>query len=224
MDTWHEVVEICGKFGLAIVLSGVIGLERQVNGHAAGLRTNIMVCLGATVMMLFSKYVASHIGTGNVDITRIAAGIITGIGFLGAGAIINVGSEQHGLTTAAMIWFVAALGIAIGAGFNVLAVCATFFALLVVVGLHYIEQRLPTFRHVYLTILMPHGLDHLCEIEGTIRQQGFYVQTSRITTKAGGGMAELVFELGANAIPKLEELAAKLRKSLPEAETISIKQ
>lgn len=224
MNTWHELFEICGKFGLAIVLAGAIGLERQVKGHAAGLRTNIMVCLGATLMMLFSEYVALHTGIGNIDVTRVAAGIITGIGFLGAGAIINVGSEQRGLTTAAMIWFVAALGIAIGAGFKVLALCATIFALLVVAGLHYLERRLPTFRHVYLTIVMPHGLEHLCEIEGVIRRQHFHLQTSQIVTSAEDGMTEFVFELGASAAPKLDELAATLRKSLPEAETISIKQ
>src|SRR5512143_587908 len=102
---------------LAILLGGAIGLERESRGRPAGLRTHILVCLGATIIMIASTrmgeltQVLSSTSRVQVDPGRIAAGIVTGIGFLGAGAIIRIGDLVRGLTTAGCIWFVAALGI-----------------------------------------------------------------------------------------------------------------
>ena len=117
---------------LAIVLGAVIGMEREVSGKAAGLRTNILICLGAAVFTIISKQMA----TGQQDsLTRIAAQIVTGVGFLGAGAIIVDRGGVHGLTTAATIWLVASIGMACGAGFYKLAIISTFFAIAVLIGL-----------------------------------------------------------------------------------------
>ena len=144
METWDctgmvaEAEDICGKLVLAVVLAGILGLERQRKGRGAGLRTHILVCLGATVAMMIPDLVASR-GGGNgwADTGRMAAGIITGIGFLGAGTIVSAGRGPQGLTTAAMVWFVATLGIAIGSDLYLIAVCATALALVVVLGLGY---------------------------------------------------------------------------------------
>ena len=117
---------------LAIVLGAAIGLEREISGKAAGLRTNILICLGAAVFTIISKQMA----TGQQDsLTRIAAQIVTGVGFLGAGAIIVDRGGVHGLTTAATIWLVASIGMACGAGFYKLAIISTFFAIAVLIGL-----------------------------------------------------------------------------------------
>jgi putative Mg2+ transporter-C (MgtC) family protein len=133
---------------LAILLGGAIGLERESRGRPAGLRTHILVCLGATIIMIASTRMAivsqalpatSRI---QVDPGRIAAGVVTGIGFLGAGAIIRIGDLVRGLTTAGCIWFVAALGITIGQGLFALAIVSTILALAVLLALTQVERRI----------------------------------------------------------------------------------
>ncbi|MHC4482423.1 MAG: MgtC/SapB family protein [Planctomycetota bacterium] len=123
----------------AVVFGAAIGLEREISGKAAGLRTNVLICLGAAVFTIISRQMAA--GT-NLSVTRIAAQIVTGVGFLGAGAIIVDRGGVHGLTTAATIWLVASIGMACGAGFYGLAVISTFIAILVLVGLGQLEKPL----------------------------------------------------------------------------------
>ncbi len=125
---------------LAVVLGGVVGLERQLSGKPAGLRTNIMICLGSAVFTIISEQMAKP----GDSVTRIASQIVTGVGFLGAGAIIRERGGIHGLTTAATIWLVASIGMACGAGFYSLAVISTIIAIIVLIGLvkldKYLEQ------------------------------------------------------------------------------------
>ncbi len=118
---------------LAVILGGAIGAEREISGKAAGLRTNVLICLGAAVFTIISKQMA--IGGTEASATRIAAQIVTGVGFLGAGAIIQDRGGVHGLTTAATIWLVSSIGMACGARFYQLAVVATVIAVVVLVGL-----------------------------------------------------------------------------------------
>ena len=117
---------------LSAVLGGVIGFERERAKKAAGLRTHILICLGACLFTVVSIY-----GFGG-DIARVAAGVVTGIGFIGAGAIIRGGREGiiAGLTTAATIWSVAGIGLAAGAGLYLVAVVATLLILLVLIIPH----------------------------------------------------------------------------------------
>lgn len=119
---------------LAVVFGAAIGLEREINGKAAGLRTNILICLGAAVFTIISKEM------GGVSITRISAQIVTGVGFIGAGAIIQDRGGVFGLTTAATIWLVASIGTACGAGLYALAVITTLMAVLVLIGLGNVEK------------------------------------------------------------------------------------
>ena len=123
---------------LAVVLGAAIGVEREFSGKAAGLRTNILICLGAAVFTIISKRMA---GEGD-SLTRIAAGVVTGVGFLGAGAIIQDRGGVHGLTTAATIWFMACLGMACGAGLYELAVISTLLAIFILIGLRLIHRSL----------------------------------------------------------------------------------
>jgi len=132
---------------MASILGASIGFERDIHGRAAGLRTNLLISLGAAVFMLVSEALAvSYAGkTGNsvlsADPGRIAAQIITGIGFLGAGAIIKHGFTIRGLTTAACIWISAAIGMSAGAGFFEFALVATIIGLLCLVLLHRLEKK-----------------------------------------------------------------------------------
>ncbi len=116
----------------AVIFGAVIGIERELHGKAAGLRTNILICLGAAVFTIISERMTA--GTED-SVTRIAAQIVTGVGFLGAGAIIQDRGGVHGLTTAATIWLVASIGMACGARFYQLAVITTLLAIIVLIGL-----------------------------------------------------------------------------------------
>jgi putative Mg2+ transporter-C (MgtC) family protein len=123
---------------LAVILGAVVGLEREIRGKAAGLRTNVLICLGAAVFTIISERMA-----GDKDsITRIAAQIVTGVGFLGVGAVIHDRGGTHGLTTAATIWLVASVGMACGARLYLLAVISTLIAIVVLAGLVQVEKFL----------------------------------------------------------------------------------
>jgi putative Mg2+ transporter-C (MgtC) family protein len=128
---------------LTLVLSGLIGLERQVHRRDAGLRTHILVALGSCLIMLTSLYVFDiYKDQVALDPVRIAAGVVTGIGFLGAGTIIRESDGVRGLTTAASLWVVAGIGLAVGVGFNKIAIYTTILVLIVLHFLRYLEAPL----------------------------------------------------------------------------------
>jgi len=125
---------------VSVILSGLIGLERQMQRRTAGLRTHILVCLGSSLIMLTSLYVFDiYNERAGLDPARIAAGVITGIGFLGAGAILRDQTEIKGLTTAASLWVVAGIGLAVGCGFYLGAFFTTVLTLIVLLILRYAE-------------------------------------------------------------------------------------
>jgi putative Mg2+ transporter-C (MgtC) family protein len=135
--------QIIARLFFTLVLSGLVGLERQVHRRDAGLRTHILVALGSCLIMLTSMYVFDiYKDKVSLDPARIAAGVITGIGFLGAGTIIREPERVRGLTTAASLWVVAGIGLAVGVGFIKVAVYTTLFVLLVLYILRHIEGRL----------------------------------------------------------------------------------
>ena len=128
---------------LTLVLSGLVGLERQVHRRDAGLRTHILVALGSCLIMLTSLYVFDiYKEQVALDPARIAAGVVTGIGFLGAGTIIREPDGVKGLTTAASVWVVSGIGLAVGVGFNRVAIYATILVLIVLHFLRYVEVPL----------------------------------------------------------------------------------
>jgi len=136
-------MQIITRLTLSVLLSGLIGLERQMHRRTAGLRTHILVCLGSCLIMLTSLYVFdiyNHIA--NLDPSRIAAGVITGIGFLCAGTIIREREGVKGLTTAASLWVVAGIGLAVGCGFQKAALYATVLTLVVLFFLRYAEDMI----------------------------------------------------------------------------------
>lgn len=136
--------QIVFRLSLSVILSGLIGLERQITRRTAGLRTHILVCLGSCLMMLTSLYVFDiYKDLANVDPARIAANVITGIGFLGAGAILrDRGDRITGLTTAASLWVVAGIGLAVGIGFYTAALVSTVLTLIVLFFLRTAENKI----------------------------------------------------------------------------------
>lgn len=133
MNIW----EILLKLVLAIVLGGIIGIERETSHKPAGFRTIVLICISSAMMMILAQLVS-----GRAEAVRMAAGVITGVGFLGAGAILQSRGAVHGLTTASSIWAVAGLGLVIGAGFYGIAVSFTALVVLTLVLFRKIEAIL----------------------------------------------------------------------------------
>jgi putative Mg2+ transporter-C (MgtC) family protein len=143
LDSW----EVVFRLALAAVLGGAIGLERELREREAGLRTHLLVSLGSALFTIVSAYgfhsfVTSGSSAVRTDPTRIAAQIVTGIGFLGAGAIIRQGLSVRGLTTAATLWVVAAIGLASGAGYYSAAAATTVLVIISLWPLRILAHRL----------------------------------------------------------------------------------
>ncbi len=128
--------------GFALVCGGLIGAERERRGKPAGFRTNILICLGATLYMLTGELLQAAHQSSGIDPTRIAAQVVTAIGFLGAGTIVHTRGSILGLTSAATIWVVAGIGLLIGAGFPGLGLLTTLLALASLEALQRLEPRI----------------------------------------------------------------------------------
>lgn len=145
----HHYVEIAFRLFLATILGGLVGLEREQSNRPAGFRTHILVCVGSALIMLismygFEEYIREKREYGFVvqDPARLAAQVVSGIGFLGAGTILVHGFAIRGLTTAASLWVVAGIGLALGAGFYFGAVLATFLVLLSLIFLNRLDAAM----------------------------------------------------------------------------------
>ncbi|OQX87083.1 MAG: hypothetical protein B6D55_04370 [Candidatus Omnitrophica bacterium 4484_70.2] len=136
-------VEIIKRILCSLILASLIGLEREKKRQAAGLRTHVLVSVGSSLIMLISLYIFElYKNIATLDPARIAAGVITGIGFLGAGAIIRAGNSVRGLTTAATIWVASGIGLACGCGFFYAAMFVTLVSLIVLLFLRKLEEYL----------------------------------------------------------------------------------
>lgn len=135
MTAEPDVLVLAGRVLIAAALGALLGLEREWRGKEAGLRTNTLIALGAALFTVMSM-------TFGGDPGRVAAQVVTGVGFLGAGAIMRTGGNVQGLTTAAMIWANAAIGLACGAGHIRLAAAATLIVLVAMIGLTPLDRQL----------------------------------------------------------------------------------
>lgn len=144
----YDVWEVVFRLVLASCLGGCVGLEREVHGRPAGLRTYLILSLGSCLIMVVSEYLALHFHARfpglpiQFDPGRIAAQAVTGIGFLGAGVILRYKDTVRGLTTAACVWTVCAVGLAVGGGFYLIGTLVTALTLLSLLGLKALEKRM----------------------------------------------------------------------------------
>jgi putative Mg2+ transporter-C (MgtC) family protein len=150
----YDELVIIARVMLALVLGGLIGMERTFHGRQAGFRTHALVCLASALLMMAVVYQGrwmstNVIGAVTIDPTRTAQGIMTGIGFLGAGVIFKEGLTVRGLTTAASIWVTAAIGILVGIGFYILALIGTAAVLAVLALFLAIERGMPAEIYMY---------------------------------------------------------------------------
>ena len=161
----HEVWNLLFRILIAAVLGGALGLERDIHGRGAGLRTHLLVSAGAALFMILSIRIA-NVGVATpsgftkvTDPGRIAAQIVTGIGFLGAGVIIKEGFTIRGLTTAACLWIAAAIGMSAGAGLYTIATGTTLLAMFSLIMLRWLERYYRKDVYRDLRVTLPSGVD-----------------------------------------------------------------
>ena len=172
-------VEVLGKLALAVILGGAIGLERELKGKPAGLRTNILICMGAALLTHVSMTMVMQNGSRVGDPARLAAQIVSGVGFLGAGTIMQGSGMVTGLTSAATIWVVAAIGITIGAGDYVAAAGAGILVTVVLAWLGRLEHTLRRVRRVvHITVRAKPGTT-IESITATLLEEGIRITSAR---------------------------------------------
>ncbi|NLY55103.1 MAG: MgtC/SapB family protein [Firmicutes bacterium] len=178
------LVEILLRLLVAFFLGGLVGLEREIHGRPAGLRTHILVAFGSALTMIVSMYAFAGLNI-NYDPGRIAAQVVSGIGFLGAGTILRDGLSIKGLTTAASLWMVAAIGLAAGAGMHLIAIISALMALVVLYVLHPLETKFEASR--------PDN-----ELEVVVNSVDCFAAVLDLMRKYQGKLTKL--ELGANGL------------------------
>lgn len=181
MDTSPVLTEIdmLIRLSLGFATGAIIGFERSARRQAAGLRTHILIATGATLLMLLSIYLPQQLNPEKMgDPGRIAAQVVSGIGFLGAGAMIRLGNNIRGLTTAASLWFVAAVGLTIGAGMFLIAGAAVVIGLITLILLSVLERKIfPSERFKLLEIFYKNNSASTKEALEIIKKSGIAVQT-----------------------------------------------
>jgi len=189
MDSPHILTEfdMAIRLCLGFIAGGIIGFERSSRRQVAGLRTHILIATGATLLMLLSIYLPQQFTPpGNTanrfgDPGRIAAQVVSGIGFLGAGAIIRLGNNVRGLTTAASLWFVAAVGLAIGGGMYITAGIAEALGLITLILLSLLEKKIfPTSRYKTLVVSYKESTPSTKEALDVIKDSGIQIQSMDI--------------------------------------------
>lgn len=192
LASFGEPGEAVARLILAAVLGGLVGLEREIRGHEAGLRTFMLVAAGSALAMIVSTAFAgwsaatpaTPAASLQIDPARVAYGVMTGVGFLGAGTILRRGSRVQGLTTAAGIWSVAALGLAVGFGLYVVSVLATLLTLGTLVVLSFVQPFLPVQHTRRVWVRLPREPECLDALRQFLRDHG--MKTRRLTVARGG--------------------------------------
>ncbi len=180
-----DIGTVFGKLLIAAVLGGFIGWERERRGRPAGLRTHLLVCVGVTLIMLVSEHIfVQYQGYKQdsilrIDPARIASQVVTGIGFLGAGTIMRFKATVRGLTTAASLWVVAGIGLAIGSGFIIPAVFTAFIAIMTLILLPKVENEIKKDKYITMKMLIA-GQEHFLDnIRSILERYSLKLQTCK---------------------------------------------
>ncbi|MEC0243983.1 MgtC/SapB family protein [Paenibacillus dokdonensis] len=211
-DPWYiDNVHILLRLLLSVFLGGLVGLERERSNHAAGLRTHILVCMGSTLIIMLSIYGFSefvHEVNIRIDPARLASAVITGVGFLGAGTILFTGKSITGLTTAASVWVIAAVGLSIGAGFYFASIAATFLILLTLVVFNKLEQRYIRGSKLHMVTIYAISAPGLLEsISGLLEGEDITVKRAVVNERSNAAYGELqppstTMEISLNVLSK----------------------
>ncbi len=196
---------------LAVICGGVIGIDREIKNHAAGLRTHILVCIGAASVMMVNEYIYIY-NQGTADISRMGAQVISGIGFLGAGTIITTGRRQvKGLTTAAGLWASACMGLAIGIGFYECAVIMCIFLFSVLQWLNRLEDKFKRTRS-HVDLYLEHSNNFkLSSVLGVLVKSGWHVENINSIYKGSDGGSIHLTAVKVSSGEDIEEIIHGLR-------------
>lgn len=186
---------------LAAILGGIVGLERGSGDRPAGFRTHILVCAGSALIMLVSLYGfegfdVNHLSTTGRDSARIAAQVVSGIGFLGAGTIMHEGVTVRGLTTAASLWMVSAIGLAVGAGMYFISIVSTFITMITLVTFHNWEKRFALINRNdrrFVRVVARNRPGVITEVTSYLATNGIKLKTINVRNDANGN--QIVMEL-----------------------------
>jgi putative Mg2+ transporter-C (MgtC) family protein len=202
----HDLnIYIVGRLLLAALLGGAVGLERELSRKPAGLRTNMLICVGAALFTIISYEMAANAGG---DHTRIAAQIVTGIGFIGAGVVIHEQGTIIGITSAATIFVVASIGMAVGAGLPATAIFTAMLLLTALVGFGRIEGYLGVHDRMMLFRVTPTaGGDVLDRVHKIVEVMGIHADRWQTYQSDHGSVVEFV---AAVTIPQERDLLARL--------------
>ncbi|MDR2632052.1 MAG: MgtC/SapB family protein [Treponema sp.] len=216
------------RLGLGFVAGAIIGLERASQHQVAGLRTHILIATGATLLMLLSVWLPQEfLYLKNGDPGRIAAQVVSGIGFLGAGAIIRLGNNIKGLTTAASLWLIAAVGLAIGAGMFLAAGLTLIITLITLILLNPIEGRLfPKERNKLLEINLNTDKPEIPELNACLQVlRSFMVRVLSMDVAQSKGKEKVRLHLFVG-IPDTTDVARLVTalKSIPQVERVELKE
>lgn len=213
----QDTLLVLERLLLALFAGGIIGLERAYHGRPAGFRTHSLVCCSSSLLMLLSVFqwqllADAPIDTIRVDPTRMAQGIMTGIGFLGAGVIMKEQLTVRGLTTAASIWMTATIGIVIGVGFYEAAAAGGIIALLTLSLFHKIESIIPSIQYGKLTIRIPKE-KYLSEeqVNNIVKEQDVKSFQPKLTLNSDGKIFEYQMTISASKQGQFTKLADSLR-------------
>lgn len=201
---------------LSFLLGGIIGFERQMRRREAGIRTFTLICLGSTVAMLVSIWIPQiYPNFLNGDPGRIAAQVLSGIGFLGAGAIIQGHGSVHGLTTAACIWVVAVIGLAVGAGMFVPAIFTTLITLFVLLSVERLEQRvfLNSGVNKILSIHCNTASPDLAILRQILEQKNLYIVRTSVSCNYSDDTSEISYKVSLKVSSSYTGLFEELRKT-----------
>jgi len=196
MNQWEAIIKVL----VSGILSGIIGFERERHGREAGLRTMILVGMGTTIILISSfqvYYIFSNIQNPliRLDPARIAYGVVTGIGFLGAGVIVKDKRRIRGLTTAACLWFVTSISLAIGVGLYILSLILTLISVAVLYFLKIIEKKIPIDEYNIFSIKIRDDIELKNNIIGLIEKENFKILSMQIERNKEERTLDLIFTL-----------------------------
>jgi putative Mg2+ transporter-C (MgtC) family protein len=221
--TWHEIAL---RLALSVVAGGLIGLDRGEHGRPAGLRTTLLVCLAAAVAMIQTNLLLVTIGKTadsfvTLDLMRLPLGILTGMGFIGGGAILRRESLVLGVTTAATLWFVTVIGLCFGGGQISLGITAFVLGMMVLSGLRWFDYRMKQEQHGTLTLTTERDQPSEEEIQATVRKAGYKISLSAVAYGGETEQRQLEFNLQWRGVPQHADAPPFVRQLLKDQHVLA---
>jgi len=214
--TWHDVAL---RLALSVVAGGLIGWDRGEHGRPAGLRTTLLVCLAAAVAMIQANLLLVTIGKTTdsfvtLDLMRLPLGILTGMGFIGGGAILRRDSLVFGVTTAATLWFVTVIGLCFGGGQIALGLAGFILGMVVLSGLRWLDYGMKQEQHGILSLTTEPARPTEEEIRATVGKAGYKISISSVAYVSQTNQRQLEFNLQWRGVPQSSDVPPFLKEFL----------